>query len=185
MGFEEFLRLDRREVNKVIARNLGYLCNDSWEYNQNAMRDGKDSDSWANLTLLRHPDDKHFSHIGWNPFNHNGNAFELLTLFDLNLNLFGFDLKTAREFVVYSAYLRVKCLGREFAGVDWNKAPDWSNYWAVDSDGKAYWYRVKPTQMSIVWAIPYSCEDTTSAPKFEYSGDWKKSLTERPVNWRE
>ena len=27
---------------------------------------------------------------------------------------------------------------------DWSGAPDWANFWAVDSDGYAYWYRDQP-----------------------------------------
>ena len=27
---------------------------------------------------------------------------------------------------------------------DWSCAPDWANFWAVDSDGYAYWYRDQP-----------------------------------------
>ena len=27
---------------------------------------------------------------------------------------------------------------------DWSKAPAWANFWAVDSDGYAYWYRDQP-----------------------------------------
>jgi hypothetical protein len=28
---------------------------------------------------------------------------------------------------------------------NWSGAPDWAQWWAVDSDGSAYWYRDEPT----------------------------------------
>ena len=28
---------------------------------------------------------------------------------------------------------------------DWTEAPDWAQWWAVDNDGYAYWYRDEPT----------------------------------------
>ncbi len=27
---------------------------------------------------------------------------------------------------------------------NWDNAPDWANYWAVDGDGVAWWYEIKP-----------------------------------------
>lgn len=30
---------------------------------------------------------------------------------------------------------------------DWSKAPDWAHYWAVDSNGHAYWYEHKPQRL--------------------------------------
>lgn len=27
---------------------------------------------------------------------------------------------------------------------DWDEAPEWARWWAVDSDGSAYWYEQKP-----------------------------------------
>lgn len=108
MTFNDFMKLDKREVNKTIARKLGFICNDNWEYNQNAMRDGVKSSSWANLTLLKNKDDAHFSHIGWNPFTSGDSALGLIIDFDLVLDLGGFTRAEAKEFIVYKAYL--ECL---------------------------------------------------------------------------
>ena len=103
--FRDFEKLDKREVNKIIARKLGFICNDNWEYNQNAMRGGVESSSWANLTLLKNKDDTHFSHIGWNPFTSADSALGLIIDFDLVLDLGGFTRSEAKEFIVYKAYL--------------------------------------------------------------------------------
>lgn len=105
MTFNEFIKLDKREVNKVIARKLGFICNDNWEYNQNAMRGGIESSSYANLTLLRNQDDNCFSHIGWNPFDSGDSALGLIIDFGLQLDLQGFTRKEAKEVIVYKAYL--------------------------------------------------------------------------------
>lgn len=106
ISFDEFKKLDKREVNKTIAKKIGFICNDDWEYNQNAMRDGKESRSWANLTLLRNPDDKYFSHIGWNPFDSGDSALGLIIDFGLQLDLSGFKRSEAKEFITYRAYLK-------------------------------------------------------------------------------
>lgn len=106
MTFNEFIKLDKREVNKTIARKLGFVCNDNWEYNQNAMRDGINSRSWANLTLMKNKDDNSFSHIGWNPFDSGDSALGLIIDFGLELDLGGFSRKEAKEVIVYKAYLK-------------------------------------------------------------------------------
>ena len=108
MDFKQFENLNKREVNKTIAKKLGFICNDNWEYNQNAMRGGIESSSYANLTLLKNKDDKYFSHIGWNPFDSGDSALGLIIDFGLTPDLKGFSRKEAKEFIVYLAYL--ECL---------------------------------------------------------------------------
>ena len=51
---------------------------------------------------------------------------------------------------------------------DWSGAPDWANFWAVDSDGFAYWYRDQPT---------YNANMTNVQPEY---GGWLRSLGEEP-----
>lgn len=106
LSFDDFKKMDKREINKTIAEKLGFICDDNWEYNQNAMRDGKESRSWANLTLLRNSDDKYFSHIGWNPFDSADSALGLIIDFGLQLDLTGFKVCEAKEFITYHAYMK-------------------------------------------------------------------------------
>lgn len=104
MGLDEFRKLCQREVNKTIAIYQGFICDDRWEYNQNAMRDGKSSVHYGNLSLIKRGEDK-FHVIGWNPFNSNGDAFKLMVDFGMyNLDFDGKDTREAREEVIYRAY---------------------------------------------------------------------------------
>ena len=62
---------------------------------------------------------------------------------------------------------------------DWSKAPEWAKWWAMDADRSCYWFSNKPTMESVTWwAITYSIADL--APSFDYDGNWKDSLRERP-----
>lgn len=105
MNIEEFRKLDKREVNKTIAKKLGFICDDKWEYNQNAMRDGEESKSWANLTLVKGDDYSRFSHIGWNPFTSCGDALGLIIDFGLILDLSLLTREEAREKIAFASYL--------------------------------------------------------------------------------
>lgn len=62
-----------------------------------------------------------------------------------------------------------------FDKVDWKHAPKLARWWAVDADGKAHWYCVPDVAPFTTFWL--SAE--ISAPDFGYSGDYKKSLTER------
>lgn len=66
---------------------------------------------------------------------------------------------------------------------NWDAAPDWARYWAVDSGGHAFWYRQKPVKIDRdgIW----------NTPRLRYKFDrrihgyptriWKDSLIERPT----
>jgi len=66
---------------------------------------------------------------------------------------------------------------------DWNNAPPWAKWWAVDSNGFGYWYEAKP---SISFNCKYWWEKTicgrfeNSGDKFESGDGWEESLQERP-----
>lgn len=57
---------------------------------------------------------------------------------------------------------------------DWSKAPEWAKWWAIDSDGVAYWYEMKP--------YPKSTGDWTGVPgraqidPFRISFKWTETL---------
>ncbi|MEG0197735.1 MAG: hypothetical protein RR676_11135 [Acinetobacter sp.] len=65
--------------------------------------------------------------------------------------------------------------------VDWNFAPDWGNWWAVDLGGCAFWYESKPF-ISEAFDDEWVCRSysrSINASPFNYQGDWKSSLQER------
>lgn len=60
--------------------------------------------------------------------------------------------------------------------VDWGLAPRHARWWAVDESGEAFWYcgpQLAP--LTGFWFC-----DQLPAPLFDYAGDWRQSLTERP-----
>lgn len=64
---------------------------------------------------------------------------------------------------------------------DWTQAPEWANWWAMDIDKMAYYFKSKPYLGSSVWLMKNVCDyDSSIAPSHNYQGDWKDSLRERP-----
>jgi hypothetical protein len=60
--------------------------------------------------------------------------------------------------------------------IDWKQAPLRARWWAMDANGHASWYcapDIKP--FTDFWGV-----DEMPAPTFGFSGDWRKSLVERP-----
>lgn len=105
LTIDDFRKLCQREVNKTIAMYQGYICDELWQYNQNAMREGKGSMHYGNLTLARRGSDK-LHVIGWNPFNSDGDAFKLLVYFNMQgIDFDDLDSREAREKVVFNAFL--------------------------------------------------------------------------------
>ena len=74
---------------------------------------------------------------------------------------------------------------------DWSKAPEWARFWAMDSDGGAYWYEVEPR-----YDTEYACWsiNTEYTGRLGYIGptestgrqspapdpDWSQTLRSRP-----
>lgn len=61
--------------------------------------------------------------------------------------------------------------------IDWKVAPKTARWWAIDADGRAHWYcmpDIKP--FTNFWGV-----DMVEAPMFEFGGDWRTSLVERPT----
>lgn len=59
---------------------------------------------------------------------------------------------------------------------DWNNAPDWANFLAMDLDGEWYWFAVKPQVGESVWEP--SGGACICAGGFKQ--DWQGSLERRP-----
>jgi len=60
--------------------------------------------------------------------------------------------------------------------IDWSQAPKTARWWAIDASGKAQWF-VAP---NVVAFTDFWFADPVPAPNFEFMGDWRKSLVERP-----
>ena len=73
------------------------------------------------------------------------------------------------------------------SNVDWSKAPDWAQYWAMDLDGDSFWYESAP-ELDVadgVWSTikqeSFGSEiRNVFAPAFGVDKkDWKESLSGR------
>ncbi len=67
---------------------------------------------------------------------------------------------------------------------DWDQAPPWANYAAVNADGSANWFAEMPVRDEARgrWAMPYA--DRRSWPMFStvrLFRNWRESLWERPT----
>jgi hypothetical protein len=59
---------------------------------------------------------------------------------------------------------------------DWDKAPEWAQYWAQNANGALYWYEKRPAWVNRIWvSIGKSAHDTP----YPY---WRNSLQQRPVD---
>jgi hypothetical protein len=73
---------------------------------------------------------------------------------------------------------------------NWAGAPDWAKFWAVDSDGGAYWYRSQPTYDRKYggWMRPLNYDEPDVSfddcwPPNESDNwdiDWEQTLRSRP-----
>lgn len=73
-----------------------------------------------------------------------------------------------------------------WSGVDWSRAPSWATHWAMDGDGKAFWYGFRLEFVTpggpggvAVWS-PASFTNYDMAPDFGYTGHPRDSMTVRP-----
>lgn len=64
-----------------------------------------------------------------------------------------------------------------YDGVDWKQAPKLARWWALDADGKAHWY----CEPDVAPFTAFWFAGEHQAPDFGYVGEWRESLTERPV----
>lgn len=61
--------------------------------------------------------------------------------------------------------------------VDWKHAPKNARWWAIDADGQAFWYCTP----DIAPFTNFWHAEQLKAPSFDYQGDFKASLTLRPI----
>ncbi|MCA8017718.1 hypothetical protein [Burkholderia metallica] len=60
--------------------------------------------------------------------------------------------------------------------IDWKKAPKGARWWAVDANGQAHWFLAP----NVAAFTDFWFSEPKLAPTFGFTGDWRKSLTERP-----
>lgn len=66
--------------------------------------------------------------------------------------------------------------------IPWEHLPKWCRWWAKDDNGNECGFEFMPTQSSYCWAGSESGGAVYLPAKFNsnYTGDWRKSLRERP-----
>ena len=65
---------------------------------------------------------------------------------------------------------------------NWDNAPAWANYWAIDKSGKAYWYEFEPLANSdfnrwITKLGKYEADLTMEG--------WENTLEKKPIKEKE
>ncbi len=60
--------------------------------------------------------------------------------------------------------------------VDWKSAPKTAQWWAVDANGEAHWFK----SPNVAPFTDFWFTDSEKASLFGYEGDWRESLTRRP-----
>ncbi len=63
--------------------------------------------------------------------------------------------------------------------IDWKKAPKTARWWAVDANGQAHWF----TAPNIAARTDFWFSEPVPAPDFGFNGNWRESLTERPIEY--
>ena len=62
---------------------------------------------------------------------------------------------------------------------DWNQAPEWAKYFAMDEDGEFYYFEESPSMAVRSWQ-PQSHGELGETFDHGYKGDWQDSLRKRP-----
>jgi hypothetical protein len=61
--------------------------------------------------------------------------------------------------------------------IDWKQAPHAARWWAIDAKGQAHWF----CSPNVAPFTDFWFSEEIEAPNFGFTGDWRKSLTERPA----
>jgi len=64
-----------------------------------------------------------------------------------------------------------------FRMIDWKQAPKHARWWAVDANGDAHWF----FPPDVAARTDFWFQEPVPAPTFDFTGDWRKSLAERPA----
>lgn len=62
---------------------------------------------------------------------------------------------------------------------DWSQAPAWAVAWTFDKNGATWWSEM-PVIHGNIWFVDDGIWECADAPSFGYTGNWQKSLRERP-----
>lgn len=62
---------------------------------------------------------------------------------------------------------------------DWNQAPEWAKYLAMDEDGEFYYFEESPSMAGCSWQ-PQSHGELGETFDHGYKGNWQDSLRKRP-----
>lgn len=69
--------------------------------------------------------------------------------------------------------------------VDWNAAPEWADWFAVDEDGQGFFYAEQPNLNEFGWGFAGMwLEENVCEANYVFE-HWRKALMERPKNGRE
>ena len=67
---------------------------------------------------------------------------------------------------------------------NWHAAPGWAEWWAVDWDGRAYWYEYAPTIIGTAWYLGSNHNGGRTKRCGQILVDaypaWRQSLRRRP-----
>lgn len=67
--------------------------------------------------------------------------------------------------------------------VNWDDAPIWANWHAVDEDGEGWWYELEPAVQKNEWLVEGITFGEGKRSVFTgFNPNWKESLRERPSN---
>jgi len=68
---------------------------------------------------------------------------------------------------------------RACATPEWEHAPDWANWLAMDPDGRWYWHEKEPEAGVVRWRNPWGSRVTEAGWTLGRSG-WTETLEQRP-----
>ncbi|MFA5166588.1 MAG: hypothetical protein WC449_04845 [Candidatus Paceibacterota bacterium] len=61
---------------------------------------------------------------------------------------------------------------------NWNDAPEWANYWAIDKNGHGHFYEQEPFVEDYQWVVDFG--DYQFDHNYGYIEYWKDTLRRRP-----
>lgn len=68
----------------------------------------------------------------------------------------------------------VKKFRKKVMKIDWDSAPEWANYAAMDEDGDWFWFENEPRHSRAVWYAEGKCKFIGNP-----ATNWEETLTKR------